>query len=302
MTSQFFKNARVYRIADVAPFMAGDLQKRLINLAFNQANNLEMQSIGWVPSYEGDPMMFRQVGDVMLLKLRTSKKLLPPKVVNEATKQRAADIEEAQGYKPGRKQMREIKEQVTDELLPKAFTVHSDTRVLALLDDKLLVVDASSDARADEAISMLAKTLDPLPLENLYVASSPSQAMTQWLVDGEAPGNFTIDQDGELRSSGESRAAIRYVRHSIAAEDAVKHIQQGKQCTRLALTWADRISFVLDEGLNLKRIKPLDILDEGREADQNEEERQDADLTLFAMEFAKLMADLIGALGGEKKA
>ena len=37
--------------------------------------------------------------------------------------------------------------------------------------------------------------------------------------------SFSIDQDTELRSSGESGAAIRYVKHSIDADDVRRHIQ-----------------------------------------------------------------------------
>ncbi|MCL7183281.1 recombination-associated protein RdgC, partial [Escherichia coli] len=85
----------------------------------------------------------------------------------------------------------------------------------------------------------------------------------------------------ELRASGASRAAIRYLRHSIDAEDARRHIQSGKQCTRLALTWADRISFVLTEELDVKRLAPLDVLKEGNDTiAANDDEKFDSDMTL----------------------
>ena len=126
--------------------------------------------------------------------------------------------------------------------------------------------------------------------------------MTGWLAEDEAPSNFTIDQDTELRSSGESGAAIRYVKHSIDADDVRRHIQSGKQCTRLAMTWADRISFVLTENLDVKRVAPLDVLKEGNEAiAANDDEKFDSDMMLMTGELAKLMAELVEALGGEKR-
>jgi recombination associated protein RdgC len=126
--------------------------------------------------------------------------------------------------------------------------------------------------------------------------------MTGWLAEDEAPSNFTIDQDTELRSSGESGAAIRYVKHSIDADDVRRHIQSGKQCTRLAMTWADRISFVLTEGLDVKRVSPLDVLKEGNEGvATNDDEKFDSDMMLMTGELAKMMAELVDALGGEKK-
>ncbi|MBJ7265230.1 MAG: recombination-associated protein RdgC, partial [Burkholderiaceae bacterium] len=139
------------------------------------------------------------------------------------------------------------------------------------------------------------------PVESLYVAQSPAAAMTGWLAADEAPTNLVIDQDTELRASGESRAAIRYVKHSIDAEEVRRHIQSGKQCTRLALTWADRISFVLTESLDIKRIAPLDVLKENTDTvATNDDEKFDGDMMLMTGELAKLIDDVVAALGGEK--
>jgi len=296
----WFKNLKIYRLSAAWPLAGDDLQAALKRQAYQPGNNLEMQSIGWVPPREGGELA-HLVGGQILLTLRAEKKLLPATVINQVAKFRAQEIEEQQGYKPGRKQMKEIKERVTDELLPRAFSVYRDTRVWIDPINRWLVIDAAASSKADEVIGMLAKAIDPFPLENLYVTQSPASAMTGWLAEDEAPANFSIDQDTELRSSGQSRAAVRYVRHSIDADDARRHIQSGKQCTRLAMTWADRISFVLTEGLDIKRVTPLDVLKEGSEAMQTHDEKFDSDMTLMTGELAKLVAELVDALGGEKR-
>ena len=149
-------------------------------------------------------------------------------------------------------------------------------------------------------IGLLAKTVDPMPLENLYVAQPPAAAMTSWLTEGEAPDNFAIDQDTELRSSGTSGAAVRYLKHSIDAEDARRHIQSGKQCTRLAMTWADRVSFVLTERLDIRSVSPLDVLKEGADYAEKDDEKFDSDMVLMAGELARLLADLVHVLGGTR--
>ncbi len=99
----------------------------------------------------------------MLVTLRAEKKLLPATVVNQVAKARAQEIEEQQGYKPGRKQMKEIKERVTDELLPKAFSIYRDTRVWIDPVNRWLVIDAAASASADEVLGLLAKSIDPFP-------------------------------------------------------------------------------------------------------------------------------------------
>lgn len=296
----WFRNLKIYRLSAPLSDYADKLQAGLKRHAFQSGNNLEMQSIGWIAPREGGELAHPVAGR-FLLSLRAERKLLPATVINQVAKARADEIEEQQGYKPGRKQMKEIKERVTDELLPRAFSIYRDTRVWIDPVNRWLVIDTASSAKADEVIGMLAKTVDPLPLENLYVAQSPASAMTGWLAEDEAPANFTIDQDTELRSSGVSGAAIRYVKHSIDADDVRRHIQSGKQCTRLAMTWADRVSFVLTEGLDIRRVSPLDVLKEGTDYSQNDDEKFDSDMVLMTGELAKMLTELVDALGGEKR-
>jgi recombination associated protein RdgC len=280
----WFKNLKIYRLSSPWTLTGEQLEETLARHAYQAGNNLEMQSLGWVPPRENGGLA-HVVGGQILLNLRAEKKLLPSTVVNQVAKARAQEIEEQQGYKPGRKQMKEIKE-----------------RVWIDPQNHWLVIDAAASAKADEVIGLLAKCVDPFPLENLYVAQSPASAMTGWLAEDEAPSNFSIDQDTELRSSGESGAAIRYVKHSIDADDVRRHIQSGKQCTRLAMTWADRISFVLTEGLDVKRVAPLDVLKEGNDTvAANDDEKFDSDMMLMTGELAKMLAELVEALGGEKK-
>jgi recombination associated protein RdgC len=217
------------------------------------------------------------------------------------TKARAAELEEQQGFKPGRKQMRELKEQVTDELLPRAFSIRRDTRVWIDCRNGWLVIDAASQAVADEVRGLLVKSVDQLPLGTVRVAQSPVAAMTEWLLSGDGPAGFTVDQDTELRSPTEGNATVRYVGHTLDAEDMRRHIEAGKQCMRLAMTWKDRVSFVLTPSLTIKRIAPLDVLKEaGDPTAQNDDERFDSDFTLMTAELDKMLGDLLDALGGEQ--
>src|SRR5690554_444563 len=297
----WFKNLRIFRLLPSWSCTTQSLEQALEKHAFQPGGSQDMQSLGWVPPREGGALVQALDGQY-LLSLRTEKKLLPATVINQFTKARAQEIEEQQGYKPGRKQMREIKENVTEELLPKAFSIYRDTRVWIDTRNHWLVVDAAAAAKCDEVMGALAKVLDPFPVVPLYTEMSPASAMTNWLISDEAPANFSIDQDTELRSTNETRAAIRYVRQTVELDEVRKHVEAGKQCTRLALTWADRVSFVLTDGLDLKRVAPLDVLQEGRRSEENEAEQFDSDFMLMCGELSRLLDDLLAALGGEKKA
>lgn len=293
----WFKNLQIYRLPKNWAMTADALAAALAPKKFTDATSMDMVSQGWAAPRGSDQPLVHAVGDQFLLQLKTEKKLLPSSVINQFTKTRAAEMEEAQGFPPGKKAMKELKERVTDELLPRAFPLASTTDVWIDPINGWLVVDAASPAKADEVVKLLLKSVDKLPLESLRVQCSPVGAMTEWLQTGDDPVGFTVDQDAIMRATGESKAQVAYKRHTLEADDIRRHIAAGKQCTRLAMTWSDKISFVLDESLAIKSVKPLEIIKES--AVRNDDERFDSDFALMAGELAKLLVDLVEALGGE---
>lgn len=298
--NSFFRNARVFKLAQgAADTLSQHIESTLDPWRFTEARAGDMQSIGWFPPVGGGNLE-HVVGGQVLLCLRVEKKILPAAVVKLEARMRAAKIEQQQGFKPGRKQMKEITELVTDELLPKAFSKYTDTGVWIDPANGFLVIDSASPSKSDEVLGMLAKAFDPFPVQALYMQTMPALAMTTWLADDEPPAGFSIDQDTELESMTASGGKVRYVRQSIDPAEVNKHIGQGKQCTRLALTWNDRVSFVLAEDFTLKGIKALDVLREDCGAAENEAERFDSNFALMAGELGKLLHDLIAAHGGEK--
>lgn len=296
----WFKNLRVFRLSQAWSHTPDTLEAALQEHAFQPGTSQDPVSVGWVAPREGEGLVHNLNGQ-LLISVRSEKKLLPSTVINQVARIKARDIEEEQGYRPGRKQVREIKEQVITELMPRAFSIHRDTKIWIDTKNLWLVVDAASAATGDEVMGLLAKSLDPFPVLPLYTELSPAAAMTAWLAEDEAPANFSIDQDTELRSTSESRAVVRYVRQSIDIDEVRKHIESGKQCTRLALTWNDKISFVLTDGLEVKRLAPLDVLKDQNDALSGDDaELFNSDMTLMTAELAPMLNDLIEALGGEK--
>jgi len=297
----WFKNLQIYRLPTPWAFTPEQLEEALAPHSFTPASSNELLRQGWDrPRPNGG--LVHVVNKQMLILLGTEKKLLPNTVINQVAKARAAELEEAQGFAPGKKAMKELKERVADELLPRAFSIRSNVWTWIDPVNGWLVVDAASPAKADEVIKLLLKAVDKLPLESLRVQRSPVGVMTEWLQADDAPAGFTVDMDTELRATGESKAAVRYVRHTLEPEEIRRHIAAGKQCTRLAMTWDSKISFVLTESLAIKAVKALDVISEKESSTKNDEERFDGDFMLMTGELAKLMADVVEALGGEAKA
>lgn len=297
----WFKNLVVYRLPTDWAIDAAGLEEQLARHTLQPCGNLDKESRGWV-SPRGDERLVHVLNRQMLIGLGIEQRLLPAAIVNQFAQDRAEQLEEQQGHRLGRKQMRELKEQVTDELLPRAFVRR---RVSYAWIDPVhgwLVVDAAAQGKVEELLELLIKSLDELPARQLHTERSPSAAMTDWLAGGEAPAGFTVDRDLELRSADEGKATVRYVRHDLEGEEIRGHIAAGKTATRLAMTWSDKISFVLTEQLQIKRLAFLDILKEEAERGETADEQFDLDFALMSGELARLLADLVEALGGEKPA
>jgi recombination associated protein RdgC len=298
--AMWFKNLQLHRLPIPWTVTHDQMQKWLAPFAFSAASSIENERRGWVAP-RGDDALVHAVNKQMLITYRAEKKLLPASVATQFTKERALELEEQQGFKPGRKQMRDLKEQVTDELLPRAFSIRRDTRVWIDPTHGWLAIDAASTTVGDDIIGLLVKSVTDLPLMSVRVKQAPVSAMTDWLLTGDAPAGFTLDRDTELRSTGEGGATVRYVGHALETDDMRRHIEAGKQCMRLAMTWNDRISFVLTPSLALKRIAALDVIKEAADPTAaNDEERFEADFTLMTGELARMLSDLTDALGGEE--
>jgi recombination associated protein RdgC len=294
----WFKNAFIYRLASQNSITPDVLNEKLTLRPLLPCSGLDKQSRGWVPCH-GEKLV-HSVNKQILFALGVEQKLLPTTIINRFAKERAAEIEAQQGYKVGRKEMKELKESITEELLPRAFSLQRITYAWLDTVNGYLVIDAASSARVEELLELMNKSLDNLPFKQLHTAISPVAAMTDWLAGNNAPAGFTIDRELELRATGESKATIRYANHELEGEEILKHIASGKRVTRLGLTWNDRISFVLTEQMQIKRIEFLDIIkNESTEMAENADELFELDFTLMTGELAKMLADLTNALGGE---
>ncbi len=293
----WFKNLQIYRIThwNTSP---AELEAALSKHTLHSCLSMEMQSRGWVsPKTENEPLV-HTLGQQMLIALGVEKKLLPVSVINQFAKLRAAEIEEQQGYKPGRKQMKEIKEFVTDELLPRAFALRRKNYAWIDPVNGWFVIDTSNAAKADELIELLHKSIEGCSLALVKTGNSPTSVMTEWLAGDDVPASLTIDRDCELCGTGDEKATVRYVRHALDSAEIIRHVKEGKKATRLAMTWRDKISFTLYENMQLKRIVPLEFIKE--QIDSSEvDDVFDTDFAIMTGELPHLLADLMDALGGE---
>ena len=297
-----FKNALVYRIEHWDPAALHGLEDRLDGARFIECGATQPESSGWVePRGLKHGALFEHVGGQLILQLCTETKAVPGGVVKTQLAERLDAVEKDTGRRPKGKRARELKDEVVQDLLPRAFPKRSTTWVWISPQANLLLVGAASMKKADAVTTRLVELLGgALRLTLLQTQTSPATAMSAWLADKEAPAGFSIDRECELKQPDSEKATVRYARHTLDIDEVGQHIKQGKLPTQLALTWSGRVSFVLTETLALKKIKLLDVvLESVTRGDQKADSDFDTDVALSTGELAGLLRDLVDALGGE---
>lgn len=289
----------VYRICSAWAMSLAQLEDQLQTAVFVECGLSQERAVGWVPPRgQANGPLVESVGGQWLLKLMTESKVVPGSVITRKTQERAAEIEKATGRKPGKKEVKDLKDEARLSLLPMAFTKISSTTVWVDAEARLLMIDAASQGKADEVLTHLATAMEGLGAMPIQTATSPATAMSDWLLTQEPPAGFSIDRECELKASDDSKAVVRYARHALDIDEVQQHISHGKLPTRLAMTWEGRVSFMLTEALQIKKVAFVDgvFQDDGA---SSKDDRFDADAAIATGEIRQLIPDLLAALGGE---
>ena len=292
-----FKNMIIYRIAES---WQGDLQvleDALQKTVFTECGATQERSCGWVPPRgEQHGLLAESVAGQWVMRLMSESKSVPADVLNRKVAEKAAYIEATEGRKPGKKEKRDLKDEAKLDLLPMAFTKQGAMWVWIDPVNRTLVLDTSTQGRADEVVTLLVEVLPGFAVALVDTLTGPKAAMAHWLMTQEPPPEFSIDRECELKACDESKAVVKYGRHPLDIDEVRQHIQFGKMPTKLAMTWDDRVSFVLTEGLQLKKIALLDVVMDGQPQDAG---GFDTDAAIATGELSRLIPDLIEALGDE---
>ena len=301
----WFRNARVFRFTKPFDISAEALEEKLQADAFKPCGPQETNRQGWVPPLgkHGDQLVHSANG-YHLIALRKEEKILPGPVVKEAVEERAEAIELEQGRKVRRKEKDELKEQVMLEMLPQAFSRNRRCFAYLAPQDGVLVVDAGSAKQAEDLASTLRKSLGSLPVRPPAVEQSPAFTFTGWLNESIAhPANITLGSECELKDPSEDGGVVRCKGLDLKADEIRNHLEAGMQVTKLALTWDDNVSFVLDEELGIRRLKFGETLQEQLDDVDVDDAlaKFDAAFTIMTLELSRLIPGLLEALGGEDR-
>jgi recombination associated protein RdgC len=299
----WFRNLILYRLPAAWSMTAAQLEEKLSTRPLQPCGALDMLSRGWIaPSASG--RLLHALNQQYLIALGVEQKLLPASIIRQEALRRAKLKEDSQGFPVGKRQMRDLKMQVTEELRARALSRQRSTRAWIDPQGGWCVVDAASAGKAEELIETLRDTLGSFAVQFVQTQRSPHTSMAAWLTHGSAPGRLALDQDLTLMTADGTKSTVRYTRHALDLREIRSHLEAGKYPAQLGLSWNDRVAFMLNEKLAIRRVQFLDLesdsdLQEAAPTAVDPVEKFDADFALMTGELGQLLAEILEALGGE---
>ena len=296
----WFRNARPYRLPGRLGIDASELSQRLSQRPFQPCRPSQPVSSGWVAALSDDATDFvHKSGDYWLIRLQREERLLPASVIRSEVNSRIQEIQAVQGRRVQRKERLDIVDEVTQDLMPRAFT--KSQHLEALINDRegWVWVNTASAVRAEELLSLLREGLGNLPVVIPDTQKSPVVVMSQWLLNGGLPEGLSLGGDVDLEDPQEEGGVVRVRGMYLESDEIRRHIESGKQAVRLALTWQDQVDFVVDKDLSLRRIRYSDELKGiNEELQEDVLARQDADCLLMGETLSTLQTALAKTFGG----
>jgi recombination associated protein RdgC len=300
----WFKNLHLFRFLHPVTFSVDDLNEQLNKAAFQPCGKMDMETMGWVPplAREND-LLVHAINNCLIFTARKEEKILPASVVREFVNEKVEELETQQMRKVRKREKDEIREEVLHDLIPRAFT--RSTYLSAYIDvtQGWLLIDTPSHKRAEELTRFLRQTVGSLPVVVPKLQQHLGTVMTQWLINQNhcppdielADACVLMDQDG---------AVVNCKRQDLLAQEMHGHLTAGKSVKRLAIEWNERLAFILDDELVIRRLQLLDLV----QAQLNDAEietpsqRFDADFSIMTLELAALIKRLLEVFGGEDEA
>jgi len=288
----WFKNVKAYQLTQPLSLDEGDLERVLSEHAFRPCGSQDLATMGFASPFSQagkQGTMFHVVQQRFWVTLKKQEKILPGAVVNAELEEMVAKIEMETGSPVGKKAKADLKQEIQTRLLPQAFTKNSYTHGFISLPDNLVVVDASSDGKAEAFLAMVRKAIGSLPVVPLARRSLQSE-LTHWVTEA-TPEGISLLEEAEFKSSDDTGSVIRCKNQPLDSEEISIHLDAGKLVQKVAFEYADTLTAIICEDGAVKRIKFTDrIKEETDDVPKDQvEARLDAEFALMSAEITTLL-------------
>ena len=221
----WFRNLLVYRLTQDLQLDADSLEKALGEKPARPCASQELTTYGFTAPFGKGPdaPLVHVSQDFFLISARKEERILPGSVVRDALKEKVDEIEAQQMRKVYKKERDQLKDEIVQTLLPRAFIRRSSTFAAIAPSLGLILVDSASAKKAEDLLSTLREALGSLPVRPLSVKVAPTATLTDWVKTQEAAGDFHVLDECELRDTHEDGGVVRCKRHDLTSEEIQLH-------------------------------------------------------------------------------
>ena len=293
----WYKNAIIYLLPDGWQLEAG-LNEKLEQAAFTPCMGLDWFSEGFAPPtpFSSDFVFTAQNSNRVCLK--HEEKVLPSATVRDLVNGKVAEIKEAEARNVWYEEKQQLKDQITDDLLPRALTQSRRTEAIFDTERGFLLVNEASDKRAEQMLIKLREALGGLKVAMPHTRESPASLMTEWLLQGHAEGDFELGYNVLLQGVGDVVPKVKISKKDLTHPEVIQHAKNGMKVVELELEWREQISFTLTQNFALKRIRFLDVLQEEAEQGDDAASLMFSSQIIMVEALGEMINELANLLGG----
>ncbi|MDM1712464.1 MULTISPECIES: recombination-associated protein RdgC [Pseudomonas] len=300
----WFKNLLTYRMTQDVSLTCEALEEALRSKPARKPESQVLQTVGFISPSSKNPEapLAHKVEGVYLLALRTYDRLLPPSAVADELAEKVEEIETSQARKVYKKEKDQLKDEIIQSMLPRAFVRKKTTYAALDLVNKLIFVNTSSAIAAEALLSTLREVVGSLPVRPVTVKIAPTATFTDWVKNGQAAENFYVLNNCTLKDPDEDGGEINVKNQDLTSDEIKQLIASGKVVTKISLAYKDLVSFSLNDKLSVQGLRFESLLQEKAVQDGGDEKdgQFDASFLLMMATLNEVIPQLLTVLGGEE--
>jgi len=293
-----FRNLRFYHISSSWPNTEEKLSATLSENPFTPCGAYSERTAGWeAPAELDNAPLCRRLNGADLLQLRTQSRVLPMAAIKEAVEEKIIEYRSRMEQDPPRSELRRLREETRDELLPKALLRSERSRACFIQAESLLVIDAGTDTKAEWFIDQLRTCFGQFSCTPLTFNKSPGELLKRIFL-GETPLGFSLGRECRMQDLSDSRSIVTWREFELTDQSIRRHVIDGMKLTHLGIGFDALLSCVINEDGVISKLKFI----EGDAIDTPDYEdplaRLDADFVLLTGTISRIVDALKKLLGG----
>jgi recombination associated protein RdgC len=299
-----FKNVIIYKLAADIEIDLDQLAESITEHPARDPGPLEISASGFASIRTGYPdlLTFRVLDGVecALIVLEHRTRVIPPAALRHAWETEIKRVEDAEIRTLSRRERYKLKEQVFEQMLPKAFITTG--RIQGMMIGPYFLVDTSSHKAAEHLIGRIRDALGSFPVVPWTLTGDVRKFLNSVRLNDNNTFQLSSQRNTALFAE-QSRATVTTKDFDTQRSETSDLIANGASIERLGVCWKGEVDFVLSDDLTLRRVRFAETFKEQAYDDAGEEADREmifeASAHIFAATMERLIGDLTSSIGDD---